>query len=465
MPTTVNLTGPSGQLYADPKPSRDEDAFQVDNTSSAYYNSAYYLANKSMVQPIPPRRTGSPPNINLASFLPAAMISAINAAKSITFHSVGDTGAAKVSVSQTAATAIKEEAAVADAMAQDIQAGGANCPAFFFHLGDVVYNFGEAQYYYDQFFEPYRAYDRPIFAIPGNHDGMVFGPTSSAPQVPTLTAFMTNFCSASPDPSPDAPTIARSVMTQPAVYFTLDAPFVSMIGLYSNVLDTGGGIISSQGGKYPLVNDQLDFLTSELKRLAPDRQAGKRAIIIAVHHPPLSCDAKTGGSAGLMQDIDACCKSAGQWPDMVLSGHAHLYQRFTRTVNGRQVPYIVSGSGGYAITPPMQAAPPAGTVVGDHKLEVDPIIHFGYLTITTDAKILNVAFKTAPQIGTDAVADFVTVNLLSGTITASGSGGASAPPKKKPKAPKTPVKKKAAPKPEAPKKTVKPPAKKAAKKR
>jgi hypothetical protein len=233
-------------------------------------------------------------------------------------------------------------------------------------------------------------------------------------------------------------------MTQPAVYFTLDAPFVSIIGLYSNVLDTGGGIISSQDGKYPLVNDQLTFLTSELKRLAPDREAGKRAILIAVHHPPLSCDAKTGGSAGLMQDIDSCCKAAGQWPDMVLSGHAHLYQRFTRTVNGRQVPYIVSGSGGFAATRPMQAAPPAGTVVGDHKLEVDPIIHFGYLTITTDGKTLSVQFKTAPQIGTNAVADFVTVNLVNGTITADGSGIASAPTKTKPKAP--PAKKKAAPK-------------------
>ena len=49
---TTNLTGPGGQLYADPKPSTDEDAFQVDNTSSAYYNSAYYLANKNLVQPI-----------------------------------------------------------------------------------------------------------------------------------------------------------------------------------------------------------------------------------------------------------------------------------------------------------------------------------------------------------------------------------------------------------------------------
>jgi hypothetical protein len=132
-------------------------------------------------------------------------------------------------------------------------------------------------------------------------------------------------------------------------------------------------------------------------------------------------------------------------------------------VNGRQVPYIVSGSGGFAATTPMQAAPPAGTVVGDHKLEVDPIVHFGYLTITTDAKTLNVSFKTAPQIGTNAQADFVTVDLASGTISASGSGTSSAPPVKKPKPPKTPVKK-APVKPTPPKKTTKPPAKKAAKK-
>jgi len=90
-------------------------------------------------------------------------------------------------------------------------------------------------------------------------------------------------------------------MTQPAVYFTLDAPYVSIIGLYSNVLDTGGGIISSQGGHFPLVDDQLTFLTEELQRLKPERRVGKRAILIAVHHPPLSVDAKTGGSGGLMK--------------------------------------------------------------------------------------------------------------------------------------------------------------------
>ena len=255
---------------------------------------------------------------------------------------------------------------------------------------------------------------------------MVFGPLSTAPQVPTLAAFLTNFCAASPDPSPDAPTMARSMMTQPGVYFTLDAPFVSIIGLYSNVLDSGGGVISSQGGHYPLVNDQLDFLTAELIRLKPQRQAGGRAILIAVHHPPLSVDAKTGGSGGVMQDIDSCCEDAGLWPDAVLSGHAHLYQRFTRVKNGRQVPYIVSGSGGFAATPPQEAAPPAGTVIGDHTLEIDPIIQFGYLTLTTDAKTLTATFKTAPRGGPMTQQDFVKLDLVEGSITASG-GDSSGP--------------------------------------
>ena len=112
---------------------------------------------------------------------------AIEAAKRISFHAVGDTGAAKVRSSQTATKAIAHEASVADAMAlRRREAAARPAPAFFFHLGDVIYNFGEAQYYYDQFYEPFRAYDRPIFAIPGNHDGMVFGDDPTTPQVPTL---------------------------------------------------------------------------------------------------------------------------------------------------------------------------------------------------------------------------------------------------------------------------------------
>ena len=431
--TRATLAGPGTRLYAEPKPSPDETSFQIDNTSAQYYKSPYYLAHMNQVQPFPAPRSGVSTYLDLQDFIPTEVLGAINAAGRITFHAVGDTGAAK----GVPATAIANEAGVADAMAADVQSGGVSGPAFFFHLGDVIYNFGEAQYYYDQFYEPFRDYDRPIFAIPGNHDGMVFGATSATAQVPTLEAFLRNFCADAAGPSPDSGGLVRTVMTQPGVYFTLDAPYVSIIGLYSNVLDSGAGVISSQGGKFPAVGDvQLAFLQSELKRLKPDRQAGKRAIIVAVHHPPASVDAKHGGSVGVEKDLDSCCKAAGVWPDVVLSGHAHLYQRFTRVVNGKQTPYIVSGSGGFAATPPQGATPKAPYTIGDTTLEVDPIVEFGYLTITTDAKTLSVTFKTASK-GVVTVRDSVNVDLtqaqiLSGTHAPSGGGNKPkpAPPKK-----------------------------------
>ena len=81
---------------------------------------------------------------------------------------------------------------------------------------------------------------------------MVFGQSQTVPQIPTLEAFLRNFCASTPTPGPsiDAGGAVRSAMAQPGVYFTLNAPFVSIIGLYSNVLE-GPGVISSQGGQYP----------------------------------------------------------------------------------------------------------------------------------------------------------------------------------------------------------------------
>ncbi|HEY2742445.1 MAG TPA: metallophosphoesterase [Gaiellaceae bacterium] len=380
----LRLSGAEGRLFADPEPDPDQVSFQVDNTSAAYYDSAYYKLHKEDLQPIPEPRT-RPPRIDLAKVLEPEFLAAITATKRISFHAVGDTGAAKVNSFQTARQALENEASVADAMARDVHAGGATGPAFFFHLGDVVYNFGEGQYYYDQFYAPFRAYDRPIFAIPGNHDGMVFGDEPDLPRVPTLTAFLRNFCAAKPGTSPDAGPIVRSTMDQPGVYFTLDAPFVSIVGLYTNVLE-GPGVISSQDGAYPtLVGDeQLHFLESELKRLAPARKAGERAVIVACHHPPASIDASHGGSTGLADDIDGASRAAGFWPDAVLSGHAHLYQRFTRRVEGREIPYVVAGSGGFSATRPIGGLPRTPVTVGEYTLDETPIVEFGYLTVTVD---------------------------------------------------------------------------------
>ena len=400
------VIGDSGRLFGDPHPGPDETSFQVDNTSQQYYRSPYYLLHKDQLQPFPKPRI-DPPIMTLADVIGPNMIGAIMAAKQISFHAVGDTGAAKNHDPST-------EAAVADAMAAEVKAGGAAAPSFFFHLGDVIYYFGEGQYYYDQFYEPFRVYDRPIFAVPGNHDGVVFGYGKDTPKIPTLTAFLRNFCAKTPGPSPDAGSLVRSVMTQPGVYFTLDAPFVSIIGLYSNVLE-GPGVISSQGGAYPSIDDsQLAFLTSELQRLKPARQNKERAVLIAVHHPPLSADSKHGGTTGLSQDIDKACQSAGLWPDAVLSGHAHLYQRYAYHAPGagRDIPYVVSGSGGYSATQPKAGTAKAPFTIGDVTLVNGPIVDFGYLTLkvnmTKAVKTLTISFKSPKQ---KKALDSVTVKL------------------------------------------------------
>jgi calcineurin-like phosphoesterase family protein len=376
-----------------------------------YYDSKYYKLHKDDLLAIPPPSTPEP-RLDLADVLPAELLASISTAKKLVFHAVGDTGAAKVDHFQTAVKAIAQEASVADAMTADVKRGGPTAPAFFYHLGDVVYYFGEAEYYYDQFFAPFRGYDRPIFAIPGNHDGSVYKQTMTS-----LDAFRRNFCADKPGPSPDAGTLVRSTMTQPGVYFTLDAPLVSIVGLYTNVLEWPG-VISSQGGKYPTVGDaQLAFLEAELQRLAPARKSLERAVIVACHHPPSSVDDAHGGSAGLAADIDTAARAAGFWPDAVLSGHAHLYQRFTRAVDGREIPYVVAGSGGFAATAPQSALPPAPITKGEYTLVKNPIVDFGYLTVTLDwtrKPKLKIAFHDRTH---TTVHDSLSLDLASGKVT------------------------------------------------
>jgi hypothetical protein len=408
------ITGATGQLFAEPRLDPDETSFRVDNTSAAYYDSVYYKRHKADLQPVPaPVRTS--PRMDLSEILDAGVLTPIKRARRISFHAVGDTGAAKTKT-QGVSTAIAHQAGVADRMAADVAAGGPDAPACFFHLGDVVYEFGEAHYYYDQFYEPYRNYDRPIFAIPGNHDGSVYGGSDTAPQVPSLAAFLQVFCAPQPGPSPLSGGLVRSTMNQPGVYFTLDCPFVSIIGLYTNVLE-GPGVISSEGGVYPAINDdQLTFLTDELARLRPDRQAGKRAVVLATHHPPTSVDSTHGGTLGLDRDIETACTKSDLWPDAVLSGHAHLYQRFTRvTADGQQIPYVVCGAGGYSETRPARNVP-VGATDGPFTLAVAPIVKFGYLTVTVDQKALRLTITYNPD-DREVQGDSVAVDLKTRQIT------------------------------------------------
>lgn len=135
----------------------------------------------------------------------AATIQGIHKAGQIVFHSIGDSGASN-------AGKYKNEITVADQLTLDCHnSSPADRPAFLFHLGDVVYDFGESQYYYDQFYEPFRNYAAPIFAVPGNHDSFVI-PNTPPAQTP-LTIFSRNFCATQPTITQEAGSLHRTAMT------------------------------------------------------------------------------------------------------------------------------------------------------------------------------------------------------------------------------------------------------------
>ena len=67
-----------------------------------------------------------------------------------------------------------------------------------------------------------------------------------------------------------------------------------------------------------------------------------------MHHPCFSLDETHGGYVEILSAMDAAFKAADRIPDIVLSGHAHSYQRFSRALFGKSLPYIVAGAGGFA---------------------------------------------------------------------------------------------------------------------
>jgi hypothetical protein len=338
----------------------------------------------------------------------AAKEAAILKAGQIVFHSVGDTGSV---------TGPATQSLVADKMVTDFnEANPADVPSFYFQLGDVVYYFGEATYYYDQFYEPYREYPAPILAIPGNHDGVVYTKDSAT----SLEAFIANFCAAAPVHSPDAGTLNRTTMIQPGVYFTFEAPFVRIFGLYSNVLEDPGVISGQTGSTSPnkiLDSRQIAFLTAALKRVKSDAFTG--AIIIAVHHPPFSGDTTHGGSPLMLADIDSACTASGVWPHAVFSGHVHNYERFTRTANGKQIAYLVAGCGGHNPLSKMRATVRTPYVINS-TLTLNSVddTDFGYLRVVVNSQTMTIEFHPESDGGvTKTPDDTVTINLAQYTMS------------------------------------------------
>lgn len=330
-------------------------------------------------QPLPAPRGAWPYRLELAEALPALELEAIERAGHLRFHAVGDSGGTPDPEPQRA---------VAAAMVADL--GGPDPARFFYHLGDVVYNFGEEACYPEQFFAPYSGYRAPIFAVPGNHDADLESDSST----PSLEAFVAHFCA--PEASL-APT--RRAVRQPHVHWTLRQRWVTVIGLYTNVPD---------GGR--IAEDQLTWLVAELA--AAPRDA---VLILALHHCLYSADLTHGSNLTLADVLEGAFTRAGRAPDLVLSGHVHSYQRFSRRYRGRVIPHLVAGTGGVSnlqeIAPDVPDVPASFAGLPGVTLEAYQDSSWGYLTVTCGSAGAEVTYCTVASDGVARPFDSVAVEL------------------------------------------------------
>jgi hypothetical protein len=187
-------------------------------------------------------------------------------------------------------------------------------------VGDVVCNHGVRSEYLRQFYEPYAHYQRPILAIPGNHDG---DPDLASTE--SLDGFIANFCAPYQGRAEDAGGLNRLAIDQPNVYWTLEAPWLRIVGLYSNVPE--GGYVDEEQRRW------------FLEQMA--RPLGGKHLIVTLHQPVFSADSVHGGSETMFELIHEIARRAGC--KLVIAGHVHNYQRFAY----HDIMYVVAGAGGY----------------------------------------------------------------------------------------------------------------------
>lgn len=375
--------------------------------------------------PLPSPPGPYPYHLDLQSVIGADAVAAITKAGVLDFHTMGDTGGIKNPVPQEN---------VAAAIEGDLGGSGDGFdPAFLYVLGDCIYFNGEEANYYDQFYEPYTHYTRPILAVPGNHDGMPLPPGQT-----TLDGFLQNFCTTSPVTNAQSMGSGRTTMTQPNVYWTLEAPFATIVGLYTNISELDGQLDATQ----------VSWLHQELAAAPADK-----ALLLTMHHPPISADSHYGGANTMYQLVDAATAAAKRWPDLILTGHVHNYQRFTREVSGDgkagdvQVPYVVAGSGGYHNLHAMAADAAAATLpwpvpnLPGVTLEAADADHYGYCRVRVDARQIRLDYvQVSPPPGVaqsdiaPTVVDSLTYDLTTKSVSTPSPTRKRAPRKRSAKA-------------------------------
>jgi hypothetical protein len=278
-------------------------------------------------QPLPPPKGPAPYRYDLSQLLPPDDLQKIITSGVLVCHAVGDTGDFRG----------QQKEFVAELLTQDAQ----NLhPAFFYHLGDIVYFAGDVNLYGDNFYATYQDYPGFIVAIPGNHDCQPDDPQDGPvdPNKYPLDGWIQNFMSPSPGQLGSRKTgVGRTQMDLPNVFWTFTTPFATIIGLFSNVGETQGEIHQNQ----------IDWFKGELAAADPSL-----ALVVAVHHPPFSGDTEHSGSSAIYQVLFDAFAAVNRYPHLILSGHVHNFQRFTQNVTTPagelQIPCVVAGAGGYS---------------------------------------------------------------------------------------------------------------------
>lgn len=379
-------------------------------------------------QPLPPPNGPAPYRFDLSQLLSADDVAKIKNGVLI-FHTVGDTGDYRDSGPQDL---------VAQMMTEDAQnLPDDQKPAFYYHLGDVIYFAGDIDRYGANFYETYKDYPIFIVAIPGNHDCQPDDPQDGPvdPNKYPLDGFVQNFMSKNPAQLGSLKTGAdRTQMDLPNVFWTFTTPLATIVGLFSNVGEDQG----------EFHQDQIDWFQSELKAADPTL-----ALIVTVHHPPFSGDQEHSGSTVVENVLSAGFKAANRYPNLILSGHVHNYQRFTNVVQAPkgelQIPYIVAGAGGYTKLGQLHqingAYPSVPLPIGGGlSLEQYDQNDFGFLRLeVSKTQIIGTylsSLYTEPYTGTAVtpkVVDSFVVDLVKHTVvTATGSSGGKSGSKPKP---------------------------------
>jgi len=208
---------------------------------------------------------------------------------------------------------------------------------------DVIYPAGGAATYERNFYDVYAGYDKPIYAVPGNHDWY-----------DGLTGFMFHLCGVEHAPAGPGGSLLRRLLWrrpprlddaerarlralrdgrpatgQPAPYWLLDTGPLQLVGI-----DTGitGEIDRDQAAwlrRVSAASDKPKILVT-----------GKPLVVDGTRHP--------GAIEGEPEaSVDAIVRERAHNYVAAIGGDIHNYQRYPVEVEpGRTLQYLVSGGGG-----------------------------------------------------------------------------------------------------------------------